>query len=196
MDLKKSNVDHCLYKKKENKHVVYILVWVDDLNIATNCIDNSNETKNLLCNRFKMTDMGVLKWFLGTDFKISEGCITMSQKQYLQNVLYRFNMDTCKGVKTPWDKFIESNEYDTQIESKLYISVVGSFVYAMMATRPDLSWSVYRLSQYLGKPTEAYWIAVKRVFRYINSTISHGLSFRKTNDLKLVEYSDSDWDHQ
>ena len=63
----------------------------------------------------------------------------------------------------------------------------------MMATRPDLSWSVSKLSQYLGKPTEAHWIAVERVFRYIYSTITHGLSFRKTDDLKLVKYSDSDW---
>ena len=98
-----------------------------------------------------------------------------------------------KGVKTPCDKFIESNEDDKLIESKLYRSAVGSLVYAMMETRPDLSWSVSKLSQYLGKPTEAHWIAVKRVFRYINTTITHGLSFRKTDDLKLVGYSDSDW---
>ena len=172
---------------------MYILVWVDDLIIATNCIDDLNETKNLLSSRFKMTDMGVLKWFLGIYFKMSKGCITMSQEQYLQNVMYRFNMDKCKGVKTPCDKFIESNEDDKLIESKLYRSAVGSLVYAMMATRPDLSWSVSKLSQYLGKPTEAHWIAVKRVFRYINTTITHGLSFMKTDDLKLVGYSDSDW---
>ena len=62
-----------------------------------------------------------------------------------------------------------------------------------METRPDLSWSVSKLSQCLGKPTEAHWIVVKRVFRYINTTITHGSSFRKTDDLKLVGYSDSDW---
>ena len=65
----KSNVNHCLYKKKENNHAVYILVWVDDLIIATNCIDDLNETKNLRSNRFKMTDIGALKWFLGIDLR-------------------------------------------------------------------------------------------------------------------------------
>ena len=68
----KSNVDYCLYKKKENYHVVYILVWVDDLIIFTNCIDDLNESRNLFSNRFKMVVMGVLKWFLGIDFKLSE----------------------------------------------------------------------------------------------------------------------------
>ena len=71
----------------------------------------------------------------------------------------------------------------------------------MIVTWPDLIWSVSKLSQYLGKPTEAHWIAVKRVFIYIyiyiyiyiNSTITHGLSFRKTDHLKLDRYSDSDW---
>ena len=163
-----SNVDHCLYKKKENNHVVYILEWVDDFIIATNCIDDLNETKNLLSNRFKMTDMGVLKWFLGIDLKMSERFITMSQEKYLQNVLYIFNMDKCKCVKTPCDKFIENNEDDKQIESKLCRSAVGSLAYAMMATRSDLSWSVSKLSQYLGRPTEAHSIAVKIIFRYIN----------------------------
>ena len=56
-------------------------------------------------------------------------------------------MDKCKGVKTPCDKFIDNNEDDKVIESKLYRSAVGSLVYAMMATRPDLSWSVSKLSQ-------------------------------------------------
>ena len=67
-------------------------------------------------------------------------------------------MDKYKGVKTPCDKFIESSEDDKQIESKLYRSAVGS-----LATRPDLSWSVSKLSQYLGKPTEAHCIAVESV---------------------------------
>ena len=53
----KSNVDHCLYKKKDNNHVVYKLVWVDDLIITTNCIYDLIETNNLLSIRFKMTDM-------------------------------------------------------------------------------------------------------------------------------------------
>ena len=70
-------------------------------------------------------------------------------------------MDKCMGVKTPRDKFIESSEDYKLIESKLYRSAVGSLVYAMMATRPDLNWSVSKLSQYLAKPTEAHWIAVK-----------------------------------
>ena len=69
----------------------------------------------------------------------------MSLKQYLQNVIYRFNMDKCKGVMTPCDKFIKIRKDGKQIKSKLYRSAVGSLVCAMMATRPDLIWSVFKL---------------------------------------------------
>ena len=160
----RSEVDHCLYTKKNNNTVVYILVWVDDLIIDTNCIDDLNATKNVFSKRFNMTDMGELKWFLGIDFKLPDGCITMSHEQYLSNVLSKLNMD-CKGVNTPCDKFTDSKDDDELIDSKLYRSAVGSLVYAMVATRPDLSWSVSKLSQYLAKPTVSHWKAIKRVFR-------------------------------
>ena len=82
----------------DTNHVVYLLVLVDDLIITSNCINNLSDTNNLLSNYFKMTDIGILKWLLVLYFKISEGCITMSQEKYLQNVRYIFNMDKCKGV--------------------------------------------------------------------------------------------------
>ena len=69
-------------------------------------------------------------------------------------------MDNCKGVNTPCDKFTDSKDDDELIDSKLYRSAVGSLVYAMVATRPDLSWSVSKLSQYLAKPTVGHWNAI------------------------------------
>ena len=94
-------------------------------------------------------------------------------------------MDKCKGVETHAISLLKAMKMIKQLKVN-FRSAVGSLVYAMMATRPDLSWSVSKLSQYLGKSTEAHWIAVKRVFIYINSTITHGLLFRETDDLKFV----------
>ena len=80
-------------------------------------IGDLNATKNVLSKRFTMTDMGELKWFLGIDFKLSDGCITMSQEQYLSNVLSKFNMDNCKGVNTPCDKITDCKDDDELIDS-------------------------------------------------------------------------------
>lgn len=190
----RSKVDNCIYVKNYDSHIVYILVWVDDLIIATDDIHVMNETKSLLSNRFKMVDLGDLKWFLGIDFKITKDSITMSQETYLRNVLHRFDMKDCKGCKTPCDKFIESNEDDKPVSSKLFRSAVGSLIYAMVATRPDLSWIVSKLSQYLVAPTETHWLAVKRVFRYVKHTLDHGLCYKKDpNGPRLIGYCDSDW---
>ena len=189
----RSEVDHCLYTQKSKDSIIYILIWVDDLIIAASNDNLMNETKSLLKARFKMTDLGTLNWFLGIDFKVEKGSITMSQSAYLQNVLSRFEMANCKGVKTPCDKFIIDEE-SSKISCTEYRSAVGSLIYAMVCTRPDLSWIVTKLSQYGNNPTEDHWIAIKRVLRYVQHTINYCLQFKKDPDgLFLTGYCDSDW---
>ena len=174
----RSEVDHCLYTQKSKDSIIYILIWVDDLIIAASNDNLMNETKSLLKARFKMTDLGTLNWFLGIDFKVEKGSITMSQSAYLQNVLSRFEMANCKGVKIPCDKFIIDEE-SSKISCTEYRSAVGSLIYAMVCTRPDLSWIVTKLSQYGNNPTEDHWIAIKRVLRYVQHTINYCLQFKK-----------------
>ena len=71
---------------------------------------------------------------------------------------------------------------------------MGSLVYAMTSTRPDLSWAVTRLSQHLSKPTKGDWTLINQVLRYIKGTIDYSLTFRKSdNGLQLIGYSDADW---
>ena len=97
----RSVVDHCLYTQKSKYSIIYILIWVDDLIIAASNENLMNATRSLLKARFKMTDLGTLNWWLGIDFKVEKDSITMSQSAYLKNVLSRFEMANCKGVKTP-----------------------------------------------------------------------------------------------
>ena len=75
--------------------------------------------------------------------------------------------------------------------SSLYRSTVGALQYLTLS-RPDLAFSVNRLSQYLEAPTLAHWKACKRVLRYIKDTISYGLKFRPTQIMNLEGYSDAD----
>jgi len=77
---------------------------------------------------------------------------------------------------------------------KRYHEAVGSLVYAMTCTRPDISWVVSRLSQFLSSPLQEHWTAVKHVLRYLKGTLHYELSYRKCDDgLTLVGYSDADW---
>ena len=76
----------------------------------------------------------------------------------------------------------------------MYKEMVGSLIYAMMCTQPDLSWVVTKLSQHLSNPTDVDCIMLKHVFRYIMGTLNYHLCFRKSVDgLKLNGFSDADW---
>ena len=148
----------------------------------------------MLKDRFRMTDLGPISWFLGIEFEQIEGVITMSQSKYLLSKLEKYGLDQAKPRTTPcevagYDK-MSNDPIDTEINFR---ELVGSLIYAMTCTRPDLAWSVTKLSQHLADPSQADLTMVKHVFRYIRGTINNKLTFRKSNDLKLVGYTDADW---
>ena len=193
---KASNVDPCLYTKDVNSDQIIILFWVDDIIIGSANQSLIDKAKQDLHNKFKMDDRGQLQWFLGIDFlRMNNGHYQMSQERYAEAILRRFNMSNCKPAQTPADKSIhltkatDDNELDNNFP---YRQAIGSLIYLMTGTRPDLSWIVSKLSQFLDKPTAAHTTAVKRVLRYIQATKSYSLTFTPSNGT-LLGYSDSDW---
>eukprot|EP00111_Clytia_hemisphaerica_P024515 TCONS_00072274-protein len=154
--------------------------------------------KSQLSAKFNMKDLGELSFFVGIDFEVNPDSITMSQSRYLTNMLKKYNFEKCKPRKTPCetnpnaynDNQGESNEEDT----KLYRQMVGSLIYAMTCTRPDLSYCITKLSQHLSNPTPGDWIMLKHVFRYVKGTVDYKLKFHKSKKgLRLNAFSDADW---
>ena len=92
-----------------------------------------------------MKDLGVLSWFLGTEFKFSEGTIEMKQKQYIEKFLVIFGMAECKPKVTPTiqglDKVLDSESPELK-DPTLYRAIVGSLIYVMTGTRPDLCYNM------------------------------------------------------
>ena len=123
----------------------------------------------------------------------------MSQSHYLKGVLQRFNMADCKPKSTPCEVKLqayenEENKKSNDEDTRRYREIVGSLVYAMTCSRPHLAWIVTKLSQHLNNPTEADWITIKHVLRYIKGSLNHKLVFQKSkNGLETIGYSDSDW---
>jgi len=130
--------------------------------------------------------------------------VSLIQKGYLQKVFQRFNIDgDTKSVSTPlaphyklkatmFPTTIEEREYMTRV---LYTCAVGSLMYAMMYTRPDLSQAVSIISKYIHDLGKGHWEAVKWVLRYIKGTINVGLVFEKdsTGKQECIGYVDSDY---
>ena len=146
-----------------------LLVWVDDIILVSTSDGLMDEIKNSLKNNFNMKDLGPLSSFLGIRFNQNENEITMDQSQYLANVLNKYGMESCKARSTPCElkpSAYDNGDDDICDESK-YREIVGTLVYAMTCTRPDLCFIVTKLSQYLAIPTKRTWIMLMHVLRYI-----------------------------
>ena len=162
--------------KFENGTKTIILVHVDDMIL---CCNNRNElqlVKQSLSMRFKIKDLGLIRWYLGVEFEHNHNSISMSQENFIRKVLERFSMHDAKTKYLPCD--VGMNKFACSesklLESpKLYRAIIGSLVYIMTCTRPDISYIVTRLAQYMDKPTKAHLAYAKYVMHYLQATITH-----------------------
>lgn len=185
--------DHCVYSKQIDGDIVIVIVWVDDLIIASNNVDQMNHFKESMKHKFRMKDLGKISYFLGIDFDQTDGVIKMNQKRYITKMLDRFGMTNCKPRTTPCEQNWGGSGSELT-DQKKYREIVGSLIYAMSCTRPDISWIVSKLSQKLSCPKVEDMVAAKHVLRYLKGTIDYELCFEKCDeDLNLIAYSDSDW---
>lgn len=188
--------DHCVYAKETIHGKAIIIIWVDDLIIAASNEEVMKDVKKMLSENFKMKDLGKLKHFLGIHFTQSDGHVTMSQEEYANKILERFNMHNCKPRETPCDQKLCYTENAVKMcDFRVYREAVGSLIYLTTCTRPDLSFVVSKLSQYFCEPTVEQWTTVKHVLRYLKGTTNKMLCFRRNDSetLGLVAHSDVDW---
>ena len=197
-----STADPCIYVKIESRQdksvLMLIALYVDDTVLCCNDMEFLKAEKLKLCSRFEMEDMGEIHHLLGMTIRRSRETKTMTidQKCYLEKVLKRFGMADCKPVATPMEPgkhYGKSSEAEEGIDIGEYQAIIGSLIYASIATRPDLSASVGVLSRFMAKPGREHWAGVKRVLRYIKGTLDHGLKFVDCDDFSLYGYSDADW---
>ena len=193
----RSMSDNCLYTYFENGKSILIVVWVDDLIICASDINLMQSIKQKLNDNFKMKDLGQISYFLGIEFNVSKGCIKMHQTNYAKMILEKYDMIDCKPKQTPCPLGLNKelgNNSPSLSENTLYRQIIGSLMYLMTNTRPDICYIVSFLSQFMVNPTFAHLVLAKRVLRYLKYTLTKGLTFVKSSDgSAIVGYCDSDW---
>ena len=190
-----SELDLCLYTKSQDNAVVKIIIWVDDIILASTHTSQIDDMKKKLSSRFKIDDRGPLRWFLGIEFCQDHEMMTINQASYTNKLLTKFGMSECKPVATPAAEgaYLSSDSDDEPNDSFDYRGLIGGLLYLSVATRPDIAWITSKLSQFLQAPNTAHVTAAKRVLRYLKGTLDWKLTYRKVNDAKLVGFCDSDW---
>ena len=198
----RSKDDHAVYLKKKNDHYCWVLIWVDDvLWIGPRAM--VNEAKAQLAKQFPVTDLGTAHFFLGIEIIRERNPfghrITLSQSAYIQKVLERFNLEDAHTVSTPLDPGTRlqgtPGTLDEEADETVYRSLIGTLMYLMLCTRPDIAFAVGALSRYNSLPRTSHMKAAKHLLRYVKRTGNLGLRLGPftTKDLYPVLYSDADW---
>ncbi|KAH9782842.1 hypothetical protein KPL71_009093 [Citrus sinensis] len=196
-------IDECVYHKFSGSKHIFLVLYVDDILLATNDIGILHDTKSFLSKHFEMKDLSDAFFVLGIKIHRdrSRGILGLSQMNYIDKVLKRFGMQNSKPGDTlvaKGDKFSLSQCPKTNLEiqemEKIpYSLAIGSLMYAQICTRPDIAFIVGMLGRYLSNPEMDHWKAAKRVMRYLQRTKAYMLTYRRSDQLEIIGYSDSNF---
>eukprot|EP00873_Tetraselmis_striata_P007817 jgi/Tetstr1/428081/TSEL_018136.t1 len=153
--------------------------------------------KTALGARFDIKDSGVCAWALGMPVERDwdNATLKVHQAKYMDDMLHKFNLADAYAVSTPAEVAADIPGSNKPLAAEMpYQALVGSLLYAMVATRPDIAEAVSKLCRVMAKPEERHWQAAKRVLRYPKGTKTPGLTFSggKADGL-LHGYCDADW---
>ncbi|KAM2907141.1 hypothetical protein COP2_046811 [Malus domestica] len=189
-----SRSDYSLFVRRRQDNFLVLLVYVDDVILAGNNLEDIENTKLFLANQFKLKDLGQLKYFLGIEVARSRHGISLSQRKYALEILDDAGFLGVKPSRFP----VEPNLSLTQLDGKLlddasvYRRMVGRLIY-LTITRPDLTYVVHVLSQFMDKPRQPHLEAAHKVLKYIKRTPGQGILLPSTGSLQLRAFCDADW---
>ena len=186
--LEKNLDEPCVYKRHRDKVVMFLVLYVDDILLIGNDVGVMSSVKVWLSSQFDMKDLGEGNFILGIklwrDHK--NKILGLSQARYIDKVLERFSMQNSKkgllpfrhGVPLSNDQRPKTQEEENMMRQVPYDSAVGSLMYAMLCTRPNICYSVGMVSRYQPNPGPKHWQAVKHILKYLRRTRDYMLVYR------------------
>ncbi|KAK2389954.1 secreted RxLR effector protein [Trifolium repens] len=197
----KNEDEPCVYKKVSGSKIVFLVLYVDDILLIGNDVPTLQQVKTWLGNCFSMKDLGEAAYILGIRIyrDRSQRLLGLSQSTYIDKVLKRFNMHDSKKGFIPMQHGIclsktqcpSSKEERERMNEIPYASAIGSIMYAMLCTRPDVSYALSATSRYQSDPGESHWIAVKNILKYLRRTKETFLVYGGEEELSVVGYTDA-----
>lgn len=188
-------MSHLYMSKREVPRIfsLYAFTLIDLIFTSTN-LKMLDEYKKAMTREYEMTDLGLMKYFLGFQVRQKEGEIFISQEKYTEDLLKRFKMSTCKAISTPMalNEKLQLEDGALKADPTLYRSLVGSLLY-LTNTSPDIAHPVSMISRFMSETSQIHFSAAKRILRYLQGTKIFGLRYVKEQDNNLAGHTDSDW---
>lgn len=196
LNFKRSDAEPCLYIKSSENTVSIIVLYVDDMLFLCNDMNEMNFIKERMTLEFEIKDLGSVENFMGIEIQRDRKhrILTLSQEKYARDILMRFDMIDSKPRAIPIEVNLDLNdENDTVPTEHPYRELLGSLMYLMLGTRPDIAYALNKMSRYQDKATDTHWSYLKSILRYVNGTSDYKLIYRDDNDVPLSGFADSDW---
>ncbi len=196
-NFKQSQADSCIYVKRKNENVIFVGVYVDDI-ISIGQGKFLNQFRTKMQQNFQMTEGGILEWYLGVGFhQLPDKSIILDQSQYIKQKLEEFQDYIGKGgVSTPlpldYQKCLEIAENEKYEENEFpYRKIIGSLMYAMLGTRPDLATAVSVVSKYLEKPKPSHIKLVQHILKYLKVNTNFQLHYQSHGQIRIICFADA-----
>jgi len=193
-------VDQCVFQKRcANGVVIYILLYVDDMLVASTSDENIEEFKKDLTSKVNNRDMGPVSNFLGMQIEKDESkqCFLVSQEKLISDYAIKFQLKDAKPIRNLTEvehyphEVTETNPFLDGDDFSLYRSLVSSMLYVTHHTRPDACFAVNYLSRFMKKPAKSHLTCAKKVFQYLHTTKEYKLHLGKLDNRPLTGYSDA-----
>uniref|UniRef100_A0A2N9E4Z4 Integrase catalytic domain-containing protein n=1 Tax=Fagus sylvatica TaxID=28930 RepID=A0A2N9E4Z4_FAGSY len=190
----RSQTDHSVFFKKTRTGIVILVVYVDDIVITGSDKEGIQILINHLSSSFLTKDLGKLRYFLGIEVARSKAGISLSQRKYTLDILQDTGYLGSKPVATPMEPNLKlmPDKGDFVDDPDTYRRLVGKLIY-LTITRPDISYAVSIVSQFMTNPRVPHMNAVIRILKYLKNAPGRGLFYRSSGHLRIEGYTDADW---
>ncbi|KAK3012143.1 hypothetical protein RJ639_012142 [Escallonia herrerae] len=189
-----SQSDHSLFTFARKGSFLTVLIYVDDVIVTGTDSAKISWLKHYLDTKFHIKDLGKLKYFLGIEVARSSNGIVLSQRKYVLDILTECGLTGCKPSSSPMAEQhqLDLNSGELCDDPGQYRRLIDRLLY-LTITRPDISYVVHILSQFMHKPRRPHYDAAIRVLRYLKNSPGQGILLSSNSSLSLRAYCDVDW---
>ncbi|GJW45009.1 putative ribonuclease H-like domain-containing protein [Tanacetum coccineum] len=193
-EFQRGKIDKTLFIKRYKGDILLVQVYVDDIIFGSTKKELCNAFEKLMHEKFQMSSMGELTFFLGLHLERKKDGIFISQNKYVGKILKKFRFTKVKTASTPIEtqKPLLKDKNGEEVDVHMYRSMIGSLMY-LTSSRPDIMFTVCACARYQVNPKVSHLHAVKRIFRYLKGQLKLGLWYLKDSPFNLVAYTDSDY---
>ncbi|TLX69571.1 hypothetical protein E9993_22875, partial [Labilibacter sediminis] len=187
-------IDNTLFIKNQGTDIILAQIYVDDIIFGSTSEKLSKEFADIMAQKFEMSMMGKMSFFLGLEVQQSKSGISICQSKYIAEMLAKYSLSDCKSAKTPVSKTdkLHADPTGADVNHSLYRGMIGSLLY-LTASRPDIMFTTILCARFQACPKESHLIAVKRIFRYLKHTSNLALWYPRDSAFDLYGYTDSDY---